>query len=116
MTRETDQPECRRYRRIHAPVFVEVLGYLRQKMLIRSKRAKVTDISLDGVRVYSDGMHKPGEHLSLELFFPDNSSLAVTARNSLDAEPPRRGPGPLRHRTSFFQCKSRGSRASQRRP
>lgn len=78
MTHEADQPERRRYRRIQAPVFVQVLGPF-QQLLIRTKPAKVNDISLGGVRVYSDDQHKPGKRLTLELFFPDNSSLTVTA-------------------------------------
>ncbi len=66
----------RRYRRVRAPIFVRPLGPL---ALAHSLSRKVGDISLGGLRAYTDDKYKPGARLELELFFPDKSSATIHA-------------------------------------
>jgi Tfp pilus assembly protein PilZ len=37
----------------------------------------VNDISLGGIRVYTDDRHAVGDHLELELWLPDGQSLTL---------------------------------------
>ncbi len=66
------EPERRRFRRVHAPVLSRPLG----AALVEDRRA-VGDISLGGVRVYTDDEHTVGEHLELELFLPDGGTVTL---------------------------------------
>jgi len=43
-------------------------------------RRQANDISLGGIRLYSDEAFKVGSRLELEIFLPDDSSITVTAR------------------------------------
>ena len=81
--------ERRRFRRVQAPVLSRPLG----AALVEDRRA-VGDISLGGVRVYSDDEHQRGEHLELELFLPDGTTvtldtLVVWVDALKDAQPAR---------------------------
>jgi c-di-GMP-binding flagellar brake protein YcgR len=67
-------PERRRYRRLHAPILIRPVSAL----AYRAKQ-KVNDISLGGLRAYSDEEQKPGRRLELELFFSDETSATVLA-------------------------------------
>lgn len=64
----------RRYQRIQAPIFIRPVG-----PLSRVRSQQVANISLGGLRAFSDDKHKPGERLELELFLPDQSSVTVIA-------------------------------------
>jgi hypothetical protein len=64
----------RRYRRIQAPVFIRPVG-----PLSRMRAHQVSNISLGGLRAFSDDKHKTGERLELELFLPDKSTVTVVA-------------------------------------
>jgi carbohydrate-selective porin OprB len=66
--------ERRRYRRLHAPILIRPVSAL----AYRAKQ-KVNDISLGGLRAYSDEEQKPGTRLELELFFSDETSATVLA-------------------------------------
>ena len=46
----------------------------------QSLRQRVSDISIGGVRIYSDTRWDIGEEVALELFFPDGDSGEVKAR------------------------------------
>jgi len=63
------EPDRRKYRRINAPVFIQPVGPL--------QRHTLRDVSLGGLRAYSDDPHEVGERLQLELMLPDKSSISV---------------------------------------
>jgi hypothetical protein len=64
----------RRYRRARAPIYVRPVGALGYAV-----KRQVSDISLGGLRAYSDEGQKPGTRLEMELFFSDGSSATVLA-------------------------------------
>jgi hypothetical protein len=67
-------PERRRYRRIQAPVLIRPVSPLARRV-----KPKVGDVSLGGLRAYSDEEQKPGTRLELELLLPDGASATVLA-------------------------------------
>lgn len=69
-------PERRRYKRLHAPVFCRPLG---RSMAGSQETPKldVQDISLGGVRVYTDDRHALGDRLELELWLPDGDGITL---------------------------------------
>lgn len=64
----------RRYRRARAPIYVRPVGALAYAV-----KRQVNDISLGGLRAYSDEGQKPGTRLEMELFFSDGGSATVLA-------------------------------------
>lgn len=70
------QTERRKYKRLNAPMYCRPLGRAMAKTQETPKIA-VEDISLGGVRVYSDDRHKPGDRLELELWLPDGDSITL---------------------------------------
>jgi Tfp pilus assembly protein PilZ len=58
-----DFGERRRYRRLQVPVFCRAAGIITRRHPI--------DMSLGGVRIYSDQRFRPGERLTLELMTAD---------------------------------------------
>ena len=66
--------ERRHFKRLHAPVLCRPLGATPTDP--EGKR-KVLDISLGGIRVYTDDRHKVGEHLELELFLPSGETMTL---------------------------------------
>lgn len=74
----------RKYRRVNAPIFIQPVGPL--------SRHTLRDVSLGGLRAYSDESHEVGERLQIELMLPDKSSLAVLVEvawvNALPPESP----------------------------
>ncbi len=71
MSRENDR---RRYRRVRAAILVRPLG-----PLARMAPRQVSDISVGGLRAYSDEKQREGARLELELVFPDGGSASCTA-------------------------------------
>lgn len=69
-----DPHERRRYRRLHAPILIRPVSALASRA-----RHEVNDISLGGLRAYSDDKQKPGARFEMELFLPDQSSVTVLA-------------------------------------
>lgn len=73
----------RRFQRLDAPVFARPAG-LRERLadLLGSEHqpGRVVNISLGGLRLYSDDKCNVGDHLELEVFLPDRSSITVAAR------------------------------------
>lgn len=70
------QTERRRYKRLNAPMYCRPLG----RSISGSQetpRLAIEDISLGGVRVYSDDRHAPGDRLELELWLPDGESITL---------------------------------------
>jgi len=67
-------PDRRRYRRARAPILVRPVGPLAG----RDARL-VNDISLGGLRAYTDDHHREGERLELELLLPDGGSATCLA-------------------------------------
>lgn len=70
------QTERRRYKRLNAPMYCRPLG----RSMTGSQetpRLAVEDISLGGVRVYSDDRHTAGDRLELELWLPDGESITL---------------------------------------
>jgi hypothetical protein len=64
--------ERRQYRRIQAPVYCRPAG------LLAGGREPV-DISLGGVRVFSDDRYRVGEFVKMEIFADDLPSFTYTA-------------------------------------
>lgn len=71
-----DQPERRRFKRLNAPVYCRPLGRAIGGAK-ENEKLKAQDISLGGVRVYTDDKHKPGDRLELELWLPDGESITL---------------------------------------
>ena len=74
MAPDSDGPERRRYRRVQAPVLIRPVS-----PLARHVKPNVSDLSLGGLRAYSDEEQKPGARLELELLLPDGASATVLA-------------------------------------
>ncbi|MBL8958180.1 MAG: PilZ domain-containing protein [Myxococcaceae bacterium] len=70
------QQERRKYKRLNAPVYCRPLG---RSMSASQElpRLDVGDISMGGIRVYTDDKHKTGDRLELELFLPDGESITL---------------------------------------
>ncbi len=66
--------ERRRYRRLDAPILmrpVSPLAYVAKR--------RVSDVSLGGLRAYSDEEPRTGTRLELELLFPNEGNVTVLA-------------------------------------
>jgi c-di-GMP-binding flagellar brake protein YcgR len=72
--------ERRKFRRLKAPVFYRPVGlsFLR-RLAGKEDRERAVDISLGGVRIFSDDELKVGQRLELDLFLPDDTTLATKA-------------------------------------
>jgi c-di-GMP-binding flagellar brake protein YcgR len=66
-------PEKRQFKRVRAPVYCRPMGL--SLRFLQSKQQRPVDISLGGMRIYSDEAIAPGTKLELELFLPDASSV-----------------------------------------
>jgi Tfp pilus assembly protein PilZ len=66
-------PERRKFKRLHAPVLCRPLG----ATLVGKGEQEVQDISMGGVRVFTDDTHKVGDHLELELFLPEGEAVTL---------------------------------------
>ncbi len=78
--------EKRRFPRITAPVYYRVANS-------ENLRQRVSNISVGGVRIYSDERYEIGQQLELELFFPNDVSGKGVARVVWIKElPPGSGP------------------------
>jgi hypothetical protein len=68
------QPEedRRRYHRVQAPILARPAGPMN-----RAAPRLVRDISLGGLRTYSDESYPIGSRFELDLFFEDGSSITV---------------------------------------
>src|SRR5580704_8592505 len=67
-------PERRKYRRIQAPVYCRPAG-----VSFLARHHEAVDISLGGVRVYSDERYKLGALVKMEFFVQDGPPLTYTA-------------------------------------
>jgi len=76
--------ERRRYPRVMAPVF-----YRGQKHL--SPKRRVSNLSLGGVRIFSDEWLGVGEKLALEFFLPDGSTVEAITKVAWIKEMPEEG-------------------------
>jgi c-di-GMP-binding flagellar brake protein YcgR len=81
--------ERRRYRRIQAPVYCRPAGV---SLLARHREA--VDISLGGVRVYSDDAYRIGRLVKMEFFIDGGPAVTYTAQvvwiEELPADAPAR--------------------------
>lgn len=66
--------ERRRFRRIQAPVYCRPAG-----VTLLARRREAVDISLGGVRVYSDDRHRPGALVKMEFFAEGSPAVTYTA-------------------------------------
>jgi len=74
------EDERRKFRRLKAPVFYRPVGLsLLKRLRGKDVRERAVDISLGGVRIYSDDELKVGSRLELDLFLPDDTTLATKA-------------------------------------
>ncbi len=69
-----DPIERRKFRRIKAPLYCRPAG---MKFLARQREP--VDVSLGGVRIYSDEQLRVGELLKMEFFLPDVEPVTYTA-------------------------------------
>jgi hypothetical protein len=60
--------ERRRFPRVMAPIFCRPAGFLQP-------RKKIGNISLGGLRIYSDQLYKLKDRLEIEIFLPDQKSI-----------------------------------------
>lgn len=74
MTKPDEALGRRHFRRFDAPITVRPVSILAMAIPRR-----VNDVSLGGVRAYSDERYKVGKRLELELAFPDGESATVLA-------------------------------------
>jgi hypothetical protein len=74
VTAERTQDERRSYRRVQAHVTVRPVS-----ILARAIPRRVNDVSLGGLRCYSDDRYPVGKRLELELFFDGDRSAIVLA-------------------------------------
>jgi hypothetical protein len=65
--------ERRRYPRLETAARV-------RRVIPGEKARRVVNISIGGLRVFSDDEHRPGDHLELELILPDGESLEVVGQ------------------------------------
>ena len=73
--KESDNPDLRRRRfpRVKAPVLYRPIKAL-------GPRRKISDISLVGVRIYSDDQLKENDQLEMELLLPNGQTIVAAAR------------------------------------
>ena len=87
------QTERRRYKRLNAPMYCRPLGRAMTGSQ-ETPRLAVEDISLGGVRVYTDDRHAPGDRLELELWLPDGEGITLEATvvwvDALEGQDPAR--------------------------
>ena len=76
----------RSFPRLQAPL------YSRPARLHFGAKQQVLDVSLGGVRIYSDEVHAEGSELELELFLEDGTSLECNARVVWATRLPRGAP------------------------
>jgi hypothetical protein len=67
-------PERRKFRRIQAPVYCRPAG-----VSILARHHEAVDVSLGGVRVYSDESYKLGSLVKMEFFVQDGPPHTYTA-------------------------------------
>jgi len=67
--------ERRQYRRLQAPVYCRPAG-----VSLLARRRQPQDLSLGGVRVYSDDRYRVGELMKMEFFVPDVPPVTYTAQ------------------------------------
>jgi hypothetical protein len=77
----------RRFPRAQASIAVRPLG-----LLARALPRKVTDLSLGGLRAYSDDAYRAGQKLELELLFAEGGSATVIAEVVWVEDLPAGGP------------------------
>ncbi|MGQ9673934.1 MAG: PilZ domain-containing protein, partial [Candidatus Aminicenantales bacterium] len=83
--------ERRRFPRVMAPVlWREARQPLEGR---RTKRERISNISLGGVRIYSDERLEVGQQLNLEFFLPGGTSIEARARVIWFLELPPGAPG-----------------------
>jgi PilZ domain len=67
-------PERRKYRRIQAPVYCRPAG-----VSFLARHHEAVDVSLGGVRVYSDELYKKGSLVKMEFFVEGGPPVTYTA-------------------------------------
>jgi hypothetical protein len=67
-------PERRKFRRIQAPVYCRPAG-----VSLLARHHEAVDVSLGGVRVYSDEPYKPGSFVKMEFFVQGGPPITYTA-------------------------------------
>ena len=70
---DESKPEKRIYPRVNIPV------YYRPASIFKT-RHRISNISLGGIRIYSDQEFKKGKRLEIELFLPSGQSVEAIAK------------------------------------
>jgi hypothetical protein len=97
--------ERRKYHRIQAPVFC------RPARVQIMRRA--IDVSMGGVRVYSDLELETGDELKMELFLPDGHPVEFTCRVAWIERLPKDAPAKFDVGLSFVDADEKSRRALQ---
>jgi hypothetical protein len=97
--------ERRKYRRIEAPVFCRPA---RMQIMRRA-----IDVSMGGVRVFSDIELETGEELKMELFLPDGEAVDFTCRVAWIERLPEGAPAKFDVGLSFVHADPEARRALQ---
>jgi hypothetical protein len=74
LPKSADELERRHFRRVDAPITVRPVSLLAHAVPLR-----VNDVSLGGLRAYSDERYRVGVRLELELSFPGGESATMLA-------------------------------------
>jgi hypothetical protein len=82
--------ERRKYRRIRAPLYCRPAG-----MQFLARQRQPVDVSLGGVRIFSDDRLEVGELLKMEFFLPDTKPVTYTAEVVWIEPLPSGGPAPF---------------------
>ncbi len=72
MTTRSAEENRREFKRIHAPIFCRPVGL---SFKLRQPKVQPQDISLGGMRIYSDEAMAKGTKLEVELFLQDGTSI-----------------------------------------
>lgn len=74
MSKDSTEPDRRHYRRFDAAIQVRPVS-----ILARAVPQRVRDVSLGGLRTYTDEVYRVGARLELELLFRDQPHAVVLA-------------------------------------
>lgn len=85
MAADAQDPERRRFRRVRLPM------YLREARN-RDRKKPIIDISLGGLRTYSDEAFPIGERFTIEVFLPQGDSITALVRAAWIDELPADAP------------------------
>ena len=103
MTTRSAEENRREFKRVHAPVYCRPMGL---SFSFLQPKQRTLDISLGGMRIYSDEPIKKGTKLELELFLPDTTSVTCKVEVVWVEALPAGGPATHDIGLQFIEIKS----------